>query len=731
VKSQKFYERIKKIIRACSVLRICCWKGVILLNKWLYLKIVAIFIAIAVGILLLYYQQEFLKRNFQNETRIEGELHSIQRDLISLQYLTFQANYFLYFNNDTIYEKIESIEKSIDKLKNDPVFQSDSFFISSKRFKIFEKEFILFRKIVTEFLTINASIKNSTVYLPTLALKIFEIFDASDKHQFEINQLFAKINARVFLTKSAFDSSFIEELKGYHNRLQKIESSVTDQKQKQLLQTALRHLDIFINYFPYFQKDMHSIINSPYLDTLFKTIKSYSSDTAKNHESIYTLSQLFLLLYLISILVVLYFIFHSEKENIKLRKIQEALQKSLVTDSLTELGNRESYRNDRNSFKHPAMVLFNIDKFKHINEFYGSEIGDAILKQIAERLRNNFAEKFPKARFYRLGGDDFAIVFEYINTSHLEKVIQTVLDLFNNQTFITKDISVDITISAGASYANKLFETADMALKHAKQSKRQRYAIYNPQLDASEKIAKNIKELKQLNRAIEKDAIVPYFQPIFDLETNKIVKYESLARLKISEKEVLTPYHFLNAAKEAKISSVITSIILEKTLKKAEESGKSFSVNISPDDIENPDDTNMILSMLSRFKNVSNLITFEILESEEIEDYDQLFDFVDQVKEYGCGIAIDDFGSGYSNFEKLLKMDIDLLKIDGTLIKDIDHDKHSEMVAVTICNFAKNAGVQIVAEYVHSKEVLEKIKSLGIELGQGFYLGKPEPNIII
>ena len=686
--------------------------------------------AVALGLGLLYYQQTFLKKNFQNETRIEGELQSIQRDLISLQYFVLQAGYFLYFNNDILFEKIKTIKESITKLKNDPVFQNKYFFLTAQKLKIFEQKFNTLHEIVSEFITIKAAIKNSTVYLPTLALKTFEVFNTSDNNYYEITHLFAKINARVFLTKSALDSSFIEELKEYRERLQKIEHATTQQKQKQLLQTALHHLELFINYFPSFQKDMYNIINSPSLDALYKTIKSFSNDAVKNNESINTFSQLFLLLYLLSISVVLYFIFHSEKENIKLRNIQKALQKSLVTDTLTSLGNRESYKNDRNSFKHPAMVLFNIDKFKHINEFYGGEIGDAILKQIAERLKNNFTENFPQVRFYRLGGDDFAIVFEFINTAHLEKVIQTVLDLFNNQTFITKGINVDITVSIGASYAKKLFETADMALKHAKQSKRERYAIYSHKLDTSAKIAKNIKELKQLNHAIENDAIIPYFQPIFDLKTNQIVKYESLARLIIDKKEVLTPYHFLHVAKEAKISSIITSIILEKTLKKAEESGKSFNVNISSDEIENPDDINMILSMLSQFKDVSNLITFEILESEEIEDYNILLEFVSSVKQYGCKIAIDDFGSGYSNFEKLLKMDIDLLKIDGTLIKDIDHDEHAEMVVATIRDFAKSADIQTVAEYVHSKEVLEKIKLLGIEMGQGFYLGKPEPDLI-
>jgi len=584
--------------------------------------------------------------------------------------------------------------------------------------------------LITQFLTINAALKNSTIYLPSLSLKAFEIFNKKNPQHYQVIQLLTKINVRIFLTKSALDSTFIDELKHYRDHLHHLQTTLTDPAQKQLLQTALSHLEIFINYFPTFQKDLHTILDQSTLEALHQTMKIFDDEVTQNYKTLNTVSQLFLLLYLLSILVVLYFIFNSEKENIKLRRTQKALHKSLITDPLTRLGNRKTYKRDYQNFKHPAMVLFNIDKFKHINEFYGSMIGDAILKQIAQRLQNSFAKYFPEAHFYRLGGDDFAIVFEYQGEQHLHQVIKKVLELFNNQTFSTNGVSVDITISIGASYTDKLFETADMALKYAKQSRRERYAIYTPKLDTSEIIAKNIKELKQLNQAIKVDAIIPYFQPIFDLQTNQIVKYESLARLRISVNEVLTPFHFLHAAKEAKLSSLITSVILEKTLEKARITGQAFSVNISSGDIDQAGTQQMIIPMLSRFRDVTHLITFEILESEEIEDYDLMFYFIQEVKKYGCQIAIDDFGSGYSNFEKLLKMDIDLLKIDGTLIRDIDHDQHAEMVVTTICNFAKQAGIQTVAEYVHSKEVLEKVKALGIEMGQGFYLGKPEPDII-
>ncbi|RUM46221.1 MAG: hypothetical protein DSY46_00405 [Hydrogenimonas sp.] len=698
--------------------------------KRLYLKLFAALIAAGLGLALLLYQQSFLKKSFQTETAIKSSLQSIQHDLLLLQYLTLQTSYFLYFNNDKIFTKTYTIEKTLQQLIDHPLFQKENFQSSAQQLHTFQKKFLTFKDLITQFLTINAALKNSTVYLPTLSLKAFEIFDKRDPQHYQIIQMLTKINARIFLTKSALDSTFMDELKNYHNSLYQIETTLKKPAHKRLLQTALNHLEIFINYFPLFQKDLHTILDRSTLEALHQTMKIFDDEATQNYETLNTVSQLFLLLYLLSILVVLYFIFHSEKENIKLRRTKNALHKSLVVDPLTRLGNRKTYKRDYRNFKHPAMVLFNIDKFKHINEFYGSAIGDAILKQVAQRLQSDFAKDFPEAHFYRLGGDDFAIVFEYQGEQHLHQVIEKVLELFNNQTFSTNGVSVDITISIGASYTDKLFETADMALKYAKQSRRERYAIYNPTLDTSDIIAKNIKELKQLNQAIKVDAIIPYFQPIFDLQTNQIVKYESLARLRISVTEVLTPFHFLHAAKEAKLSSLITSVILEKTLEKARITQQAFSVNISSGDIDHAGTQQMIIPMLSRFRDVAHLITFEILESEEIEDYDLMFQFIQAVKEYGCQIAIDDFGSGYSNFEKLLKMDIDLLKIDGTLIRDIDHDQHAEMVVTTICNFAKKAGIRTVAEYVHSQEVLEKVKALGIEMGQGFYLGKPEPDII-
>jgi EAL domain-containing protein (putative c-di-GMP-specific phosphodiesterase class I) len=134
-----------------------------------------------------------------------------------------------------------------------------------------------------------------------------------------------------------------------------------------------------------------------------------------------------------------------------------------------------------------------------------------------------------------------------------------------------------------------------------------------------------------------------------------------------------------------------------------------------------------VIDLLEAHKEVASSIVFEILETEEIEDYDLVSDFIREVKRYGCHISIDDFGSGYSNFEKLLQLDIDIIKIDGSLIRNVDHDTHAELVVQTIVDFAKGADLLTVAEFVHSEAVYEKVRILGIDFAQGYHLGEPRP----
>jgi len=145
------------------------------------------------------------------------------------------------------------------------------------------------------------------------------------------------------------------------------------------------------------------------------------------------------------------------------------------------------------------------------------------------------------------------------------------------------------------------------------------------------------------------------------------------------------------------------------------------------EDIENPTAVDAIVQKVAQH-GIGHLITFEILESENVHDYEQVIDFIQKVRSLGCRIALDDFGSGYSNFSYLLQIKPDFLKIDGSLIRNITKDSNARIITSSIHNFAHRLGIQTIAEFVHSREVFDLLMEIGIDQFQGFYLGKPEPN---
>ena len=239
---------------------------------------------------------------------------------------------------------------------------------------------------------------------------------------------------------------------------------------------------------------------------------------------------------------------------------------------------------------------------------------------------------------------------------------------------------------------------------------------------------RNLKLSEIVRDAVKESRIVPYFQAIVDNKTSKIVKYECLARLVDKNEKILSPLLFIPVAKKIKVYKDITKIIIDKAFKTFEDSEFEFNINLSTEDIMNSNVYNFILEKLKTSK-ASKRVTFELLESEALEDFKKVGRFINEVKRYGAKIAIDDFGSGYSNFFYLVKMKADYIKIDGSLIKNIDVDKQSLMVVETIVEFAKKLGAQTVAEYVHSSVVMDKVKELNIDYSQGFYIDEPSIKI--
>lgn len=418
---------------------------------------------------------------------------------------------------------------------------------------------------------------------------------------------------------------------------------------------------------------------------------------------------------------------HFLEEKVNEKTLELSMQ--LYMDSLTGLPNRFSIFHEIAKIEDGALLIINIDDFKEINDFFGHVAGDGILKKFSNRLKSIFKDS-EFINLKRLSGDEFALLFtqkpplqEFIYIA--EKLIKDVekMIFFHEK----NEISIRVTIG-GAYQIEGALEKADIALKSAKKEQKP-FLLYDEKLNIEDVYKKNMEWVRKLKKAIKHDKIVPYFQPIFNNYTDEIASYESLIRLIDDDGNVISPYFFLNIAKKSRLYSTLTKIMIEKSCIYFEHLNYDFSINLSVEDILDKDIVNFIKEKIQTH-NVENRIIFEILESEGIEKYEEVFAFITQMKKLGCRIAVDDFGSGYSNFEHLLKLNVNYIKIDGTLIKNLDKDISAQIIVETIVDFAKRLNLLTVAEFVHNKEIFQKVKELNIDRTQGYYLSEPQKNTI-
>ena len=417
-----------------------------------------------------------------------------------------------------------------------------------------------------------------------------------------------------------------------------------------------------------------------------------------------------------------------EEKNKELINQNKQLHYQLYTDELTSLKNRKSLLLDIEKVKNPLMIIVDIDAFKSINDLYGEHIGNLVISEVSTILKSFVNNE--KWELYRIGADQFALIKEavlfdeQICKSNVEKIVKKI-----NSTPLNIDdygilIRVDVTLGISNQRVN-LLESADMALKKAKNN-RLKYIIYDEECSLDKEYKNDISWTKIIENAIKTNNVVLYYQPIVDAKEN-IVKYEALIRI-IEGDIVHSPYHFLDIAKKVKFYSDLTRIVIDKAFTKAKDLQISININLSIEDVVNYDLIDYIKNQLIE-KNISKLITFELLESESIKDYEKVIAFINTMRDLGCEVAIDDFGSGYSNFAYLLKFEPEYLKIDGSLVKNIHINKNSLLVVKTINSFAHSLGMKTVAEYVHCEEVFLLLKDMGVDTYQGFYFSQPKKDI--
>ncbi|WP_169733429.1 cache domain-containing protein [Sulfurospirillum arcachonense] len=421
-----------------------------------------------------------------------------------------------------------------------------------------------------------------------------------------------------------------------------------------------------------------------------------------------------------------------KEELIEVNKFLEdkniELEKNYYTDALTSLSNRNQFLKDLESLEEVSVIIFDIDGFKNINDFYGIKTGDYLLIELSKVL-SDFANK-NELKAYRLSSDEFLISIDRkIEQENLEVLRYSFYEEFRKKDFYDASKQNKLSVSLTCAIAKDkqhILSRINVALTYAKENKLS-CAVYDENNVHMNKHKYNIYWREKIQFAIDNDLIEPYFQKIINVNNPQEKKYESLIRI-IIEDEIITPFMFLDVSKETKQYPCLTKIMIEKTFKKFQNEEVEFSINISMLDVENEETIKFLKEKIVEY-NIHNKLILEILETENMINSEKFIPFVDSMRKLGVSFALDDFGSGYSNFSFLLKMCPKYLKIDGSLIQNITHDSNSLNIVKTIVLFAKQMNSEVIAEFVENEEIVRILKDLDVHYMQGYYFSKPSKDL--
>lgn len=374
-----------------------------------------------------------------------------------------------------------------------------------------------------------------------------------------------------------------------------------------------------------------------------------------------------------------------------------------------------------------------IDGYKNFSEFYTSYIIKRMELDFIGLIYKHFPLKLEEYKLFNTEPGIYSIIFTSTNSSVLTNDdLGNYANTFYSDIRLDKiafdDYEFDVSVSIGiGDLSEQSYKHSLIAAKQAQRSKKSFLFAIDIIEKSRADVQNNIVWVKKIKSAIINDRFVPYFQPIYNNKEKKIEKFEALIRLIDEDSKVISPFFFMDISKKAKYYHQLTRLMVEKSMYIFKDKAVDFSLNISGSDIEDDTTRQFLIEEIKKYPNIAKRMIFELLEDENFESFELLTEFITEVKSYGVKIAIDDFGSGYSNFTRLMEYQPDILKLDGSLIKNINTDLFSLNVVKTMKNFTDEMNLETVAEYVSSKEILEKVTELGITYSQGYEISEPVP----
>jgi diguanylate cyclase (GGDEF)-like protein len=382
-----------------------------------------------------------------------------------------------------------------------------------------------------------------------------------------------------------------------------------------------------------------------------------------------------------------------------------------------------------------GVLFIDVDDFKIVNDTLGHAVGDGLLVSVAGRLRHSVR---PQDVVARLGGDEFAVMLPGVEdpVAELGAVATRVLRGFETPVhagdeLVPVHLSVGIADSSRTRDPDELIREADLAMYQAKTSGKGRFAFFDPPMAAAMLRRHDLK--KELAEAIERRQIVVEYQPIVDLETGRISAGEALVRWEHPARGRIAPAEFIPLAEESGLIRALDRHVLEQTCRQARrwqaiapgDPPLRLHVNLSAAELRDPDLTADVQAMLERFGVPPERLALEITETELLDDAVTSAARFGELRSLGIRIALDDFGTGYSSLSYLHSLPLDSLKIAKPFVDGLEGDGPDASFIGVIVELARKLGLDVIAEGIETPAQLNALRDLGVELGQGFLIGRP------
>jgi diguanylate cyclase (GGDEF)-like protein len=418
------------------------------------------------------------------------------------------------------------------------------------------------------------------------------------------------------------------------------------------------------------------------------------------------------------------------------RVAQAALEHHALYDTLTDLPNRlmlrEEIQKAIGTNAYVVLLLLDIDNFKEVNDSFGHQVGDVLLRQMGTRLREPIGASHLIAR---LGGDEFAILLPGTETAQAERTAHALLRALE-QPFLSGDHALEVTASIGIAAfpehgadAETLLRRADVAMYAAKRTGGT-YAVYRPEDDPYD--ARRLLLRADLRRAIDHQEITLFYQPQVALATGKLTGMEALARWRHAERGWIPPMEFIPVAEHMGLIKPLTMYLVELAGKDSMALSKSgvnlpVAVNVSMRNLLDPHFPDMLEGVIARTGQPTELLKLEITESAVMAEPGRVLESMKRLRAAGIRFAIDDFGTGYSSLAYLQRLPVEEIKIDRSFVGQMSGEAGSAAIVRATIELGGSLGLEVVAEGVEDEPTWHALKRMGCSAAQGYFIARPMP----